>query len=82
MCKIIKISDTPKFYAVVKFDEILDGKKVVELVPISWLTCNETLCFWPPKNLEHKLRELVKIQADADYTWDKYRIEIITKASK
>ncbi|KAH0557744.1 hypothetical protein KQX54_011152 [Cotesia glomerata] len=73
------MSDTPKLYAVVEFDEILDGKKVVELVPISWLTSDETLCFWPLKNLEYKLRELVEIQADPDDTWNTYPIEIITK---
>ncbi|CAG5073907.1 Protein of unknown function [Cotesia congregata] len=75
------MSNMPKLYAVVEFCEIfIDGKKVVELVPISWLTSDETLCFWPPTNLEYKSKELIEIQADADDTWDTYPIAIITKA--
>ncbi|XP_044733325.1 uncharacterized protein LOC123295928 [Chrysoperla carnea] len=74
------MSDVAKQFAVVEFDEVVNGKKVVELIPISWLNDDEMFCFWPPKDIEHTLQKLVKLKYAPGSDWDSYPIKVISKA--
>ncbi|XP_044577152.1 uncharacterized protein LOC123260206 [Cotesia glomerata] len=70
-----------KKYAVIEFDETINNNKVVELVPIDWLTEDETMCLWPPKKDEDKVEKWVEFEVGPYYeTWLKYPIKIISKA--
>ncbi|KAK9880083.1 hypothetical protein WA026_008599 [Henosepilachna vigintioctopunctata] len=69
-----------KSYAVVEFNEIMNNKIVVELVPIGWLTENGSMCLWPPKKDEDKVKEWVELEIGPYETWIKYPIKIISKA--
>ena len=75
---------TEKFrpFAIIEFDELINNKKVVELVPVSWLADDEILTFWPPKNQEHNVPKWTQCQRQPDDTWDTYPIKVISKASK
>lgn len=76
------MTDSSKSFAIVEFDELINNKKLVELVPTSWLTENETLCFWPPKNKEHKVQEFVEFEHVPEKAWTTYHVKVISKASK
>lgn len=72
-----------KEYAVNELlDEMICDKKVVELVPIDWLIENETWCFWPPKDQENVLQQLVKLKSGPGKKWKRYPVKLISKASK
>lgn len=71
-----------KNYAVVEFNEKKNNKKVVELVPLCWLSERETMCSWPPKEDVPKLARWIEMAIGPFESWLKYPIKIICKASK
>ncbi|XP_071574417.1 uncharacterized protein [Temnothorax nylanderi] len=70
-------------YAIVLFtNETKKGKKVIDLVPKSWLVQVDDKnwkCFYPPPN-ESNVATFVKKQKVPSSSWKKYEIEIIKRA--
>lgn len=71
-----------KMFVIVQFDEVIDGKKIVELVHDFWLTEDETLCYWPPKSMEYKVPQLVEQKMKPGKTWEAFPVVILARASK
>ncbi|XP_057324044.1 uncharacterized protein LOC130666793 isoform X1 [Microplitis mediator] len=74
------MSDDVKEYAVVEFEEWINDKKAVEVVPIGWLTEDETVCYWPPKNQEENVQKWIEMKYAPGKTWIKYPVNVISKA--
>lgn len=56
-------------------------KKVIDLVPKSWLVHDKNWkCFYPPSYVKN-VTDLVKKQTKSSPSWKKYDIEIIKHAS-
>lgn len=72
-----------KLYAIVEFDEYINNKKAVELVPTSWLTSEEDRCYWPPEDQEINIQGWIKDRVKPTDNWDLCPIVVvIAKASK
>lgn len=58
------------------------GKKLVEVVPVSWLHfgANDVYCFYPPHSEYEKVEEMVKNSSQPSVSWQKYKIEILKGA--
>lgn len=61
-----------------------DGKKIVELVPCSWLKSdqNKTFCQYPPQSQRKMVRQWSKQAREPHFKWEKIEVEIITFACK
>lgn len=75
------MSDADVMYVVVEFDELVNKKKCVELLPISWLL-DDSRCYYPPKKDYNRVEEWIKELQDPKVNWPSYPINIIAKASK
>lgn len=73
-------------HVVVMFDgERRKRKKVVDLVPRSWLTCFEEdiiFCSYPPEEDYDHVDEWTKQMVDPEPTWKKIRVTIRKEAGK
>jgi len=61
-------------YAIIEFA----GSQLVEVVPVSWLTAEEDMCYWPPSR--NKLAHLIKSRSTYVPTWEQYRVRVLGKA--
>lgn len=71
-----------KPFLIVQFNELINGKKVVDLVHVSWLSENKTMCSWPPNDMEHDVPALVEHECEPGSTWQSYPVKILSNASK
>lgn len=76
------MSDSDVLYVVVEFDELVNKKKCVELLPISWLLDDDSRCYYPSKRDYDKVEEWVKDLQVPKKNWSSYPVTIIAKASK
>ncbi|KAK0156882.1 hypothetical protein PV328_012166, partial [Microctonus aethiopoides] len=63
-----------------KFDELVNKKKCVELLPISWLFDDDSRCYYPSKRDYGKIEEWVKNLQVPKKNWSSYPVTIIAKA--
>lgn len=69
-------------YAIVDFlDELVNNKKCVELVPISWLHSND-MCYYPDKKNYKNIEQWVKQQRAPEKNWAIYKVFDISKAGE
>lgn len=47
------------------------------LVPSSWLTQNNTMCYWPPYTNDKRIRKAVIDEISPDCSWTKLKINRI-----
>lgn len=73
-------------HVVVQFNEkSKDGKKTIDLVPVSWVyqNKNQLFCKYPTKKKEYSnLNEMCKTSATHGAFWKSYEISIIKQAGK
>lgn len=66
----------------VKDEYTSDGRKIIDLVPCSWLipAGNKTFCLYPPKSQRKMIREWSKQRKEPNIKWEKSKVEVIKLA--
>ncbi|XP_077271393.1 uncharacterized protein LOC143902395 [Temnothorax americanus] len=73
--------DDPE-YLLVQFNQVRNGKKIIELVPKTWTTINKRIwqCRYPPEECYPKINEWIKEKKQPDENWEMYPVKVLTSA--
>ncbi|XP_011699428.1 PREDICTED: uncharacterized protein LOC105456814 [Wasmannia auropunctata] len=62
-------------YAVVQF--LKGTQKECAIIPLIWLTDNNSICYWPNTKFEIKFQALVKSNAVYESSWKKFDVNAV-----
>lgn len=71
-------------HVVIKFNEKLNGKDCIDLIPLSWILINDgqLQCKYPDKNEYSKVDMLSKTYSNYKDVWKSFGISVVSEARK
>jgi len=78
-CHVMKLSDEMKMWAIVHFDNCpeADIEEFMDLVPITWISSRNSLCWYPMSLHKSTVQKLAKNCQKVDPKWNCFFIIIM-----